>query len=266
MDSPRRSRLLVRRLTALSPGKGGGEVGNELTALGLLLDRTYAETAVAGRQPQRADRAFLTGQFNLWITHLRPAVAAASAPRRSRRSAARAVWRSLAHAAGPGHQRWLRSHVTDLGFDAGTLLDPAARDDRDGAAARDDQDGAGRRAAGIDLPPGPGPGRLADLGTTQYLIFRMLRRVNHPGHPHAWELEAAGTLGAGLGSDTTAIAGALGRARRERLADRRLRTLAEARTDLHHAYLTRNAGVLGLRRRSEQHGSSREAQTENPPP
>lgn len=68
--------------------------GNELTALGLLLDRTYAETAEAGRDPHHTDRAFLTGQVNLWIAHLRPAVTAAAAPRRSRRSAARTVWRS----------------------------------------------------------------------------------------------------------------------------------------------------------------------------
>nr|BFE68755.1 hypothetical protein GCM10020092_020560 [Actinoplanes digitatis] len=53
----------------------------EVAALGLLLDRTYAEVAAAGAHPHRLDRPALLGQFELWDTHLLPAVAAAGGRR-----------------------------------------------------------------------------------------------------------------------------------------------------------------------------------------
>src|SRR5689334_23807925 len=64
---------------------------DEAGALGLLLDRTYADVAAAAARPRSLDREFLIGQFDLWDNHLLPAVAAGTAPPWTRRSAARGV-------------------------------------------------------------------------------------------------------------------------------------------------------------------------------
>jgi hypothetical protein len=101
---------------------------DEVKALGLLLDRTYAEVAAAAEQPRRLDREFLIGQFDLWDNHLLPAVAAAAAPLRVRRSAARAVWRRLGFRAGTSHRQWLHDHLAALGLEPETLLGPMPAD------------------------------------------------------------------------------------------------------------------------------------------
>jgi hypothetical protein len=101
---------------------------DEAAALGLLLDRTFAEAAAAAARPRLLDREFLIGQFDLWDDLLLPAVAAGTAPMWTRRSAARAVWRRLGYAAGADHRRWMAGHLDDLGLDPGGLLGPE-RDD-----------------------------------------------------------------------------------------------------------------------------------------
>jgi hypothetical protein len=102
---------------------------DEATALGLLLDRTYADAAAAAERPRLLDREFLIGQFDLWDNHLLPAVAAGTASLWARRTAARAVWRRLGFAAGPEHRRWMAGHLDGLGLDPATLLG-AERSDR----------------------------------------------------------------------------------------------------------------------------------------
>ncbi|GAA3908695.1 hypothetical protein [Actinoplanes auranticolor] len=97
---------------------------DEAGALGLLLDRTYAEVAAAAARPRSLDREFLIGQFDLWDNHLLPAVAAGTAPPWTRRSAARAVWRRLGLAAGDEHRRWMAGHLDGLGHDPAALLGP----------------------------------------------------------------------------------------------------------------------------------------------
>jgi hypothetical protein len=101
---------------------------DEAGALGLLLDRTYAEVAAAAQRPRLLDREFLIGQFDLWDNHLLPAVAAGTAPVWNRRSLARAVWRRLGFVAGGDHRRWMTDHLDSLDFDPGALLGPE-RDD-----------------------------------------------------------------------------------------------------------------------------------------
>jgi hypothetical protein len=95
---------------------------DEVAALGLLLDRTFAEASAAAAHPRLLDREFLIGQFELWNRHLLPAYAAAAAPLHTRRPAARAVWRCLGYAAEPGHRRWMREHLDALGLDPDQLL------------------------------------------------------------------------------------------------------------------------------------------------
>ena len=97
---------------------------DEAAALGLLLDRTYAEAATAAARPRLLDREFLIGQFDLWDNHLLPALAAGTAPGWTRRSAARAVWHRLGSAAGTDHRRWMADHLDDLGLDPAALLGP----------------------------------------------------------------------------------------------------------------------------------------------
>lgn len=97
---------------------------DEAAALGLLLDRTYADAAQAAAQPRLLDREFLIGQFDLWDNHLLPAVAAGTAPLWARRSAARAVWLSLGFFAGDEHRRWMSEHLGGLGLDPAQLLGP----------------------------------------------------------------------------------------------------------------------------------------------
>ncbi|MGW4944680.1 hypothetical protein ACWEOZ_24165 [Actinoplanes sp. NPDC004185] len=97
---------------------------DEAAALGLLLDRTYADVAAAAERPRSLDREFLIGQFDLWDNHLLPAVAAGTAPPWTRRSAARAVWRRLGFAAGDEHRRWMADHLDGLGHDPVVLLGP----------------------------------------------------------------------------------------------------------------------------------------------
>jgi hypothetical protein len=108
---------------------------DEVTALGLLLDRTYAEVAALGERPRECDREFLVGLLDLWAGRLQAAVAAAAAPLRTRRRAARAVWHSLGHRAGPAQHAWLRDQVTGFGLDAEELLGPARAPGRPGRAA-----------------------------------------------------------------------------------------------------------------------------------
>ena len=96
---------------------------DEVAALGLLLDRTFAEAGAAAAQPRLLDREFLIGQFDLWARYLMPAYAAAAAPVHTRRAAARAVWRGLGYAAEPAYRRWMRDHLDALGLDPGQLLD-----------------------------------------------------------------------------------------------------------------------------------------------
>ncbi|MEU4219917.1 hypothetical protein [Actinoplanes sp. NPDC026623] len=201
-----------------------------VAALGLLLDRTYAEIAAAGAHPHRMDRPFLLGQFELWDTHLLPAVAAAAAPVRARGRAARAVWRDLGARARPEHWDWLRAHLVELGIEPGPLLDPDAT------------------APGAQAPAEPGPGPVGTLAVLQTHILKRLGGMHDLGRLRRWELAAAGTICAGLGTATIRLAGSLGgRARRERSADRRLRALVEqsdgwARAFLRHAA----AGIDGL--------------------
>jgi hypothetical protein len=95
---------------------------DEAAALGLLLDRTYADAAAAAERPRLLDREFLIGQFDLWDNHLLPAVDAGTAPPWTRRSAARAVWHRLGFVAGPDHRRWMADHLDDLGLDPVALL------------------------------------------------------------------------------------------------------------------------------------------------
>ncbi|MFI7544466.1 hypothetical protein [Actinoplanes sp. NPDC049599] len=102
---------------------------DEAAALGLLLDRTYADAAAAAAHPRLLDREFLIGQFDLWDNHLLPAVAAGTAPLWKRRSAARAVWRRLGFMASADHRRWMAGHLDGLGLDPAALLG-AERDDR----------------------------------------------------------------------------------------------------------------------------------------
>src|SRR5689334_18203471 len=102
---------------------------DEAGALGLLLDRTYADVAAAAARPRSLDREFLIGQFDLWDNHLLPAVAAGTAPPWTRRSAARAVWRRLGFAAGDEHRQWMADHLDALGHDPVALLGPE-RDSR----------------------------------------------------------------------------------------------------------------------------------------
>ncbi|MEU8608863.1 hypothetical protein AB0C29_12770 [Actinoplanes sp. NPDC048791] len=102
---------------------------DEAGALGLLLDRTYADVAAAAARPRSLDREFLIGQFDLWDNHLLPAVAAGTAPPWTRRSAARAVWRRLGFAAGDEHRQWMADHLDGLGHDPVALLGPE-RDSR----------------------------------------------------------------------------------------------------------------------------------------
>ncbi|WP_433721291.1 hypothetical protein ACQP2Y_38570 [Actinoplanes sp. CA-051413] len=97
---------------------------DEAGALGLLLDRTYADVAAAAERPRSLDREFLIGQFDLWDNHLLPAVAAGTAPPWTRRSAARAVWRRLGFAAGDEHRQWMAGHLDGLGHDPVALLGP----------------------------------------------------------------------------------------------------------------------------------------------
>jgi hypothetical protein len=200
-----------------------------VVALGLLLDRTYAELAAAGAHPHRMDRPFLHGQVMLWDTHLRPAVAAAGAPFRARDRAARAVWRGLSADARPEHADWLRAHLIGLGIEPESLLGPVT-DPR------------------AEPPPGPGPGHLRDLAGLQHHILRRLRGLSSLGRVCRWELAAAGTLCAGLGSETMRIAGGLGgRLRRERAARRRLQTLIADSDGWDRAFLrTAALGVDGL--------------------
>ncbi|MEU7902163.1 hypothetical protein [Actinoplanes sp. NPDC049118] len=204
----------------------------EVAALGLLLDRTYAEVAEAGAHPHRLDRPFLLGQFDLWDLHLLPAVAAAAAPVRVRGRAARAVWRSLGARARPEHGDWLRAHLTGLGIEPGPLLDPAAGGTHPGTAE----------------PAGPGAGRLGTLAVLQQRILKRLSGMSDLGRLRRWELAAAGTVCAGLGTETIRIAGGLGgTARRERSADRRLRALVEDGDGWTRAFLrTAAAGIDDL--------------------
>ncbi|GAA3343360.1 hypothetical protein GCM10020358_42270 [Amorphoplanes nipponensis] len=109
---------------------------DEAAALGSLLDRTYAEAAAAAARPRTLDREFLIGQFDLWATHLLPAVSAGIAPLWSRRAAARAVWRRLGFGAGADHRCWMAGHLAGLGLDAEALLGPE-RDDRRPVGAPD---------------------------------------------------------------------------------------------------------------------------------
>lgn len=102
---------------------------DEAAALGLLLDRTYADAAAAAEHPRLLDREFLIGQFDLWEEHLLPAVAAGTTSLLARRADARAVWRRLGFAAGAVHRRWMADHLDDLGLDPGALLG-AERDHR----------------------------------------------------------------------------------------------------------------------------------------
>jgi hypothetical protein len=95
---------------------------DEAAALGLLLDRTYADAAAAAEHPRLLDREFLIGQFDLWDNHLLPAVDAGTAPPWIRRSAARAVWQRLGFVAGADHRRWMADHLDDLGLDPLALL------------------------------------------------------------------------------------------------------------------------------------------------
>jgi hypothetical protein len=97
---------------------------DEVAALGLLLDRTYAEVAAAAKRPRLLDREFLIGQFDLWDNHLLPAVAAAAGSLRARRPAARAIWRSLGFHAGNAQRQWMRDHLAGLGFEPEALLGP----------------------------------------------------------------------------------------------------------------------------------------------
>ncbi len=101
---------------------------DEAAALGLLLDRTYADAASAAERPRLLDREFLIGQFDLWVDHLLPAVAAGTASLRARRPAAREVWRRLGFVAGADHRRWMADHLDSLGLDPGALLGPARAD------------------------------------------------------------------------------------------------------------------------------------------
>ncbi|RSM70537.1 hypothetical protein DMB66_08615 [Actinoplanes sp. ATCC 53533] len=103
---------------------------DEAAALGLLLDRTYADAAAAAEHPRLLDREFLIGQFDLWDDHLLPAVAAGSASLRTRRATARAVWRRLGFVAGADHRAWMADHLDGLGLDPGALLGPAWHDRR----------------------------------------------------------------------------------------------------------------------------------------
>jgi len=98
---------------------------DEVAALGLVLDRTYAEVAAVAEQPRRLDREFLVGQLDVWDKHLVAAVAAAGAPLRSRRAAALAVWRSIGSWAGAAQHAWLRDQLAALGLDAAALLGPS---------------------------------------------------------------------------------------------------------------------------------------------
>ena len=107
---------------------------DEAAALGLLVDRTYAEAAAAAARPRSLDRDFLLGQFDLWGNHLLPAVAAGTAPPWTRRSAARAVWRRLGFAAGADHRAWMAGHLDDLGHDPAALLGPEPDLGHDAAA------------------------------------------------------------------------------------------------------------------------------------
>ena len=97
---------------------------DEAAALGLLLDRTYAEAATAAARPRLLDREFLIGQFDLWDNFLLPALAAGTAPLWTRRPAARAVWHRLGVAAQTGHRRWMADHLDGLGLDPAALLGP----------------------------------------------------------------------------------------------------------------------------------------------
>jgi len=103
---------------------------DEAAALGLLLDRTYADAAAAAEHPRLLDREFLIGQFDLWDNHLLPAVAAGTGSLWTRRAAARAVWRRLGFVAGADHRAWMADHLDGLGFDPGTLLGSAWDGDR----------------------------------------------------------------------------------------------------------------------------------------
>jgi hypothetical protein len=84
---------------------------DEARALGLLLDRTYADAAAAAEHPRLLDREFLSGQFDLWDNHLLPAMHAGTAPPWTRRAAARLVWQRLGFVAGPDHRRWMADHL-----------------------------------------------------------------------------------------------------------------------------------------------------------
>lgn len=115
---------------------------DEAAALGLLLDRTYAEAASAAEHPRQLDREFLIGQFELWDSQLLPALAAGTASLRTRRPAARAVWRRLGWTAGAVHRRWMADHLDDLGLDPVPLLGP----EQDHRRPRRSQDGRLRPA------------------------------------------------------------------------------------------------------------------------
>ncbi|GID97137.1 hypothetical protein ACFQFC_30995 [Amorphoplanes digitatis] len=196
----------------------------EVAALGLLLDRTYAEVAAAGAHPHRLDRPALLGQFELWDTHLLPAVAAAGAPVRERSRAARAVWHGLGAHARPELAGWLRAHLTGLGLEPGPLLDPAG-------------------TAGP--PPGPVRGRVGTLAVLQTRILERLGEMRDLARLRRWELAAAGAVCAGLGTETMHIAGGFGgTAHRERSADRRLRTLVEGSDGPARAFLRTVAAGL----------------------
>jgi hypothetical protein len=161
---------------------------DEVTALGSMLDRTYAEVAEAGHRPSTLDRPRLLRQLDLWTDHLLPAVAAANAPLRTRRAAGLSVWHTM-HASDPDSEQWLRTNVATV--PAFTL--------------------------------GPQLTRLVDA---QLHLIRRLQTMRRAENVRRWELAAIGGLCAGLGTDTIRIATAL--ARSEHAAERRLQTLLDA--------------------------------------
>jgi hypothetical protein len=97
---------------------------DEAGALGALLDRTYADAAAAAARPRLLDREFLIDQFSLWDAQLLPTVAVACAPLRTRRAAARRVWRRLGFLATARSRQWMAGHLDGLGLDPVALLGP----------------------------------------------------------------------------------------------------------------------------------------------
>jgi hypothetical protein len=180
---------------------------DEAVALGLLLDRTWADAAFAAAHPRLLDREFLVGQFDLWADQLLPAVHAGTAPPWTRRSAARAVWHRLGAAAGAGHRRWMAGHLDGLGLDPGALL--------------------GTEETG--QPPGSGgydsgslPGGVGLLATLQLMIMARLGLMRSADRLRRWELAAAASLCGGLNAELFRVRPAV---LRTRWADRRLGTI-----------------------------------------